>query len=253
MDADEYRRMAAAEEGHWWYAATRALLRQLLAPHLAPGMRVLDAGCGTGAAGGWLGGAHRLVGIDPQALALALHRERRPSAALVRAGIAEPPFAAGAFDAALAVTVLYHEGVADPAEAVCALAGAVRPGGVVCLLEPGIRRLRRGHDRVTRTARRFSRRDLRALLAGAGLEVLRVTGAYAFLVPAAAAKALAEAGRSTSDLGGAGRASGAAAALAAAERRWLLRHDLPFGLSVVGIGRRPAAGSADQAGVAAPQ
>lgn len=233
--------MAVAEEGHWWYAATRALLAQELAPHLAPGMRVLDAGCGTGAAGGWLGGSHHVVGLDPEPLALALHRERRESAVLVRGGIENLPFAAAAFDAAVSVTVLYHEGVADPPTAVQALAAAVRPGGIVCLLEPGVRRLRRGHDRVTRTARRFARADLRALLEDAGLEVLRVTGAYAFLVAPALAKAFFEAGRTVSDLGAPGRFSPIAAALAASERRLLARFDLPFGLSILGLARRPAA------------
>ena len=64
--------MAEAEERHWWYPSTRALLGDVLCPRLAPGAHVLDAGCGTGAAGGWLGVRHRVVGVDPESLALGL-------------------------------------------------------------------------------------------------------------------------------------------------------------------------------------
>ncbi|MEY4950984.1 MAG: hypothetical protein RL698_3195 [Pseudomonadota bacterium] len=233
--------MAEAEERHWWYPATRELLRASLEPLLQPGARVLDAGCGTGSAGGWLGDRFSACGIDPEPLALDLYRRRRPGARLVRAGIEALPFAAESFDAALVVTVLYHEAVVDPQLAVRSIAATLRPGGVLCLLEPGLRRLRRGHDRVTRTARRFAPSDLRALLVGAGLEPLRVTGAYAFLVAPAWIKSILERGRSTSDLEEGGwRGDRLLAALAALERHWLARRDLPVGLSVLALARKPA-------------
>ena len=73
------------------------------------------------------------------------------------------------------------------------MARVLRPGGVLCLWEPGVRRLWRAHDRVTHTGRRFSRRDLARMVAENGLEVERSTGAYAYLVPPAAAKSLFEA------------------------------------------------------------
>lgn len=232
--------MAEAEERHWWYPATRALLRATFAPLLTPGVRVLDAGCGTGAAGGWLDARHRVVGLDPEPLALGLYRERRPGARLVRGGIEALPFAAGSFDAARVVTVLYHEAVADPRGAIDSLARVLRPGGVLCLLEPGVPSLRRGHDRVTRTARRFTVRGLREVVAAAGLDPVRATGAYTFLVAPAVAKALLERGRSTSDLEGDGGAAGRLLArLAAVERRVLARRDLPTGLSVLVVARKP--------------
>lgn len=237
MRRDEYIRIAEVEAAHWWYGATRALLEQALTPHLRPGGRLLDAGCGPGATGSWLARHGRLAAVDVELLALSLYRERRPAAVLAAAGIAHLPFADETFDAALCVTVLCHELVTDPAASVRELARVVRPGGVVCLLEPGVPWLRRAHDRITHTARRFSRADVRTLLEGACLTPARVTGAYAFLVPPAMVKAAIEGDRAASDLdGGRGAVGRVLGGLATLERRWLARHDLPGGLSILGIG-----------------
>ena len=137
MEEDEYRRMAAVEESHWWYASTRALLQDLLGPALVPGGRFLDAGAGTGATGAWLERDGQLVASDFEPGALALYGELHPGAQRVAADVTALPFADGSFDAALCVTVLCHRSIPDPAVAVAELARVVRPGGVVCLLEPG--------------------------------------------------------------------------------------------------------------------
>jgi hypothetical protein len=127
---------------------------------------------------------------------------------------------------------------AAPAAAVGELARVVRPGGFVALMEPGVRRLRRAHDRQTHAGRRFSRGDLRRLLVDNGVEVVRATGAYTFLVPPAAALALADRSDASSDLDRDQRGlGGLLPAVAQAERAVLRRAALPFGLSVLAIGR----------------
>jgi SAM-dependent methyltransferase len=232
MEIDEYRRMAAAESSHWWYAATRALLEATLAPHLRGSPRILDAGCGTGAAGGWLARRGAVVGTDIEPLALTLYREARPRAELVAADLARLPFASASFDAALCVTVLYHRRVVEPESVVRELARVLRTGGVLCFMEPAMPSLRRAHDRITHTARRFSRAQMRALLHAAGLTPLRVTGAFSFLLPPAYLKAAIERGSTESDLEPGSRLLGAAlSGLAGLERRWLVQRDLPVGLS----------------------
>lgn len=240
MERDEYRRIAAAETSHWWYGTTRQLLVDMLGPYLRPGGVFLDAGCGPGATGSWMAASGDVVGVDVEPFALELYAEARPRSRLCAGSVDALPFADASFDAALCVTVLYHEGVADPGAAVAELVRVVRPGGVLCLMEPGIERLRRAHDRVTHTARRFSRRSLAELASGAGLDPVRTTGAYTFLAPPAAAKAVIERGRSDSDLetspGGMG---GALARLASVERALLRRRDLPTGLSVVTVATKP--------------
>lgn len=231
--------MARVEHSHWWYRATRELLADVFAPHLAATALVLDAGCGTGATGAWLARRHPVVGLDAERLAVELFARQHPGVALLTADVGRLPLRDRSVDAVLCVTVLCHRAIPDPDAAVGELVRVLRPGGVVCLLEPGVRRLRRAHDRAVHVARRFAVDDLRVLLHGNGCQVLRASGAYSFLVPPAAVKSLIERGRAGSDLDGQGGAVGRVlGGLAAVERRWLVHHDLPGGLSVWAVGRK---------------
>lgn len=238
MEIDEYRRMAAVELTHWWYAATRDLLRDVLRDRLprrsASETVYLDAGCGTGATGAWLSEFGRVVALDVEPTALAIYAENHPGATLVVGDLEHIDLPDHSVDGVLCVTVLYHRAVTDPARAVAELARVVRPGGWVCLMEPGVRRLRRPHDRITHTGRRFSRGDLRRLAESAGLTVERATGAFSFLVPPALVKAAIDRRGSTSDLDDdGGSLRGVLRFLARCERALLRRLSLPFGLSVI--------------------
>jgi SAM-dependent methyltransferase len=243
MDDDEYQRMVAAGERHWWYRSTRALLEMIVSPHLAPaagGTMYLDAGGGSGATGSWL--ADRATTIlddfEPFALKAAIHDHAGYRG--VQADINRVPHRDGAFDAVLCVTALCHRMNPDPQAIVNEFARVARPGAVVCLMEPGGKRLWRGHDEVTHTARRFSRSDLRSLVRGAGLDLVRATGAYSFLVPPAAVIGVIERGKNRSDVGRNQSGLGGVLGLVARAERALLRKvDLPFGLSVIAIGRKP--------------
>ncbi len=240
MERDEYRRMADVEDDHWWYRSTRALLAEKLGPRLPTGGRFLDAGSGTGATGSWLAEFGAVVASDYEPVALELYAERHCAAGRVVADMMRLPFANDSFDAVLCVTVLYHSAISSPAEAVAEMARVVKPGGVVCLMEPGVRRLFRAHDREVHGVRRFSLADLRGIAVAAGLQPEIATGAYSFLVPPAAAKAVLERKRQGSDLDN--NASGLRGALGFAarlERAVLRRVSIPFGLSVMVIGRKP--------------
>jgi SAM-dependent methyltransferase len=244
VDFDEYQRMAAASENHWWYQATRTLLDEFAGPHLptvTPQSRYLDAGGGNGATGTWLSRRGVTVIDDYEMFALSAARTGNSNYVAVRADINQIPHRTNSFDAVLCVTALCHQMNPDPQATVAELARVTKPGGIVCLMEPGVKRLWRGHDVVTHTARRFSLADMRALVHGAGLELVRATGAYSFLIPAAAVLQVVERGKANSDVGrNESGLGGTFATLAQAERAWLRHRSLPAGLSVLAIGRKPA-------------
>lgn len=232
--------MAEAGERHWWYVATRQLLAEMMGSQLPPETAAtvyLDAAGGSGATGSWLALRAPTLVDDVDEASVRFAVASHPGYRSVLADLNALPHPAGAFDGVLCVTALCHRMNADPAATVRELARVTRPGGVVCLMEPGVRRLRRGHDRVTHTARRFSRGDLAGLLRQAGIDVLRATGAYTFLVPPAAVLAVLERGRETSDVGrNESGLGGVLSILARAERAVLRRTDLPTGLSVIALG-----------------
>jgi ubiquinone/menaquinone biosynthesis C-methylase UbiE len=245
MEAAEYRRMAEVEESHWWYRATRSLLRQVLVHEIREygtslPLRFLDAGCGTGATGSWLSEFGSVSALDCAPEALRIYAERHPEAELLEGDISKIELPDESMDAVLCVTVLYHDRVTQPEKAVRELSRVVRPGGLICLLEPGIPSMRRGHDRETHTARRFSKRGLEHLARGAGLEIVRATGVYSFLVPPAWLKAKLERQKSSSDLdSNTSGVLGLFELLAWCERQLLRCICLPFGLSVLVIARKP--------------
>ena len=241
MDADEYRRMAAAGNRHWWYAATRALLEQLLGDALDRSADALhlDAGGGTGATGGWMTEIAPTVIADYEPMALGVARSDFAGYLPAQADLNSLPFRDESFAAVLCVTALCHRLNPDPAAIVADFARITRPGGLVCIMEPGGKRLRRGHDEVTHTARRFSVGELRDMSLAAGLDVVRATGAYSFLLPPAAVLGVFERGEAKSDVGrNESGLGGAFGLLAKVERRVLARRDLPWGLSAIVVARK---------------
>ena len=236
---------SAAGERHWWYRSTRTLLKTLVTPHLntdaGDGEAIyLDAGGGSGATGSWLAdlGTTVLDDLEPVALHAAVADHSGFKAVL--ADLNQLPHPDGAFDAVLCVTALCHRMNPDPQAIVEQFARITKPGGLVCLMEPGGKRLWRGHDEVTHTARRFSLAEMKSMVTAAGLDLVRATGAYSFLVPPAAVMGVIERGRNKSDVGrNEGGLGGALGVVARAERAVLSRVSLPFGLSVIAIGRKP--------------
>jgi 2-polyprenyl-3-methyl-5-hydroxy-6-metoxy-1,4-benzoquinol methylase len=118
--------------------------RRLRAAGIAPGARLLDAGCGHGWYAAALAGAgYAVTGIDlaPEQVAAARAQHPLPGASreqftLAAASLFAPPFPAGLFDAAYAVNVLHHAGDRpDQDAALAALARVVRPGGLIFVHE----------------------------------------------------------------------------------------------------------------------
>lgn len=118
-------------------AFARPELRQAIADlQLKPGMRVLDAGCGTGEALGWFAtevqpeGA--VIGVDLAAAHVVAARAMAgQSTWVVQADLLMPPLACASFDLVWSVNAINH--LRSPLAGVEVLAGLLRPGGRMAL------------------------------------------------------------------------------------------------------------------------
>lgn len=245
MELDEYARIAAVEDDHWWYRNTRAVMADLLEPWLGANQTILDAGCGPGGNGAWLARHGKVAALDLAPEGLRFVRDRRPELNPVRGSVTALPFPDRGFDVVVAVTVVYS--VPDDNLAVAELARVLRPGGALLLLEPAFRALRRAHDTTVRSVHRYRRTELAALASQAGLTVRRATYAYSFLTMPAAALSVADRLRPRADHAAGSDVErrwldGVFEPLARLERRRLRHADLPFGTSAIVLATRPTSG-----------
>lgn len=177
MERDEYERMHAVEDRMWWYRGLRRLAADLLSRALSAADArgpVLDAGCGTGGMLRRLGAAvagQPTLGLeyDGVAAAFAAAKAGRP---VVGGSVNQLPFGDGALAGYVSLDVLCHGGV-EPALALKEAHRCLKAGAIAVFNLPAYQWMLSAHDRRVHNARRFTRRQAGALLAGHGFRVLR--------------------------------------------------------------------------------
>jgi SAM-dependent methyltransferase len=178
--------------------------------------------------------------VDLSLEAVAFCRSRGVVAA--RAELSALPFPDGLFDCVTSLDVIYHRWVKDDAAAVGEMARVLRPGGLILLRVPALRALWGAHDEAVHSRHRYRRGEVRSLLQGAGLQVVRATYANAVLLPLVAARRGLDrlTGRHGSDVGFLpAPLEWAFRSILQAEAWALKRFSLPLGSSVFALARKP--------------
>ena len=139
--------------------------------------------------------------------------------------------------------VLYHRWVADDRAAVAELARVLRPGGVLLVRVPALRALWGAHDEAVHSRHRYTRAEVKRLVHGAGLEVVRASYGNTLLFPLLAARRTLDrvTGRHGSDVAFLpAPLERAFRALLELEARLIRRVSFPVGASVFALARRPS-------------
>jgi SAM-dependent methyltransferase len=249
MDASMYREFAELHEArHWWFVGRRRILAALLGDWLPArrDLRILDIGCGTGGMIPLLSAYGRVTGIDPAEAAIRYSRQRYDGAAdLIRMDFPREAPDAGSFDLVTLFDVLEH--LDEDERALERAFALLRGGGTLLITVPAHRYLWSPHDEINQHRRRYERRALRALLEQAGFRIDRLSYYNTLLFPAVYAarllrRRLARRGDRRSDFRiGSDWINNRLADLFASERALLKRWDLPVGVSLLAVARKPEA------------
>jgi SAM-dependent methyltransferase len=247
MDEKLMKATLAVDEHHWWYRGRRRVIRaQLDQLALAPGARVLDAGCGSGRTLQELVdyGTVQGVELDPEAAELA--RSRGHGEVLV-GRLEELPFPEATFDLITCLDVIEH--TPDDRVTLTELRRVCRPGGWLLVTVPAYQALWSFHDEANHHFRRYSRRMLADAAVSSGWTVERMTSFNSLLLAPAAAVRLAQRrfgthNGYTNDLAlGPAWLNDVLEQPLRMEASWLARgRALPFGLSLMAVLRRAPSG-----------
>ncbi len=247
MNTAEFDRMFAVEETHWWYRGRRELVRSGLlrfAPPQRP-LEILDLASATGMSFRFLADFGRIRGIDISDETIRLCRQRGITR-LVKGDAMALPFAQGSFDVVLALDAFEH--FDDDIAAMAETFRVLRPGGVLIATVPAFMSLWSPHDDAYQHRRRYRRGQFRGRLTGVGYVAERVSySSMTLFLPVFALRrwrrlAGGDAHAATSDFAVPMPApvEALAGAITATEIALEKRVNLPFGVSLFAVLRKPA-------------
>ena len=162
MNAEQTRNNAAIEERHWWFAARRGIVRDLVHDLVPPSKQslVIDVGCGSGGNTGALCRDYRCVGIDSSPEAIELASRKFPEARFIRGDV--PRDLDGLLgEASLVMMMDVIEHVSDDFAMFSSVAAETKPGTHFLITVPAEDALWSKHDEASLHYRRYEAPRLR--------------------------------------------------------------------------------------------
>lgn len=191
MLKSEYKNIFENQDTHWWYKGMGLINNSFLKQYLPKKkkIRILDVGCGTGAAFNYLSKYGEIIGIDISDDALKYAKKKGN----VKIGsITAIPFGDSSFDLVVCLDVLYHLYVKNYREAISEMHRVLKKEGILLLREPAFDWLKSSHDVVDYTARRFVAKEIKNELERKSFKILKLTYVNFLLFPLVFLKRLPE-------------------------------------------------------------
>lgn len=247
MNKEFYAEYYQIEDKHWWFIGRREIFLRLLDKYLPPvngrPRRILDVGCGTGTMLQYLAHYGDVLGIDADEEAVRFCHERGVEQ-VQQVTTAMLPFPAATFDLITILDVLEH--IEDDRGTLRELHRVLRPGGTLLLAVPAYRFLWGPQDEISGHKRRYMAGEIRERLTTAGFRLRRRSYFNTFLFPIIAGVRVLRPYRPGSatlksdfTMTRPGPANTLLARLFAAEAPLVARWNLPFGVSILALARKP--------------
>lgn len=241
MRADYGERYRELYERHWWWRTREAAILELLRAQEPPQgwKRILDVGCGDGLLFDRLAQFGEVEGVEPAA-------DLVDNAGPHRARIHIAPFDANfrpgkKYSLILMLDVLEH--LADPGAALRHALALLEPHGRLVITVPAFRLLWTNHDVLNHHFTRYTVKSFRSLAQQAGLEIESERYFFQWLFPMKLATRLAERllrlEPQPPKIPGP-RINALLYGLSRLEYRALNRMPVPFGSSLLVVGKTPA-------------
>lgn len=181
MLKSQYGNIFAHQDTYWWYRGMAAINTALLKKYLPKNkkLKILDVGCGPGAALLYLSRFGDVIGVDLSDEALKFAGKRGK---VKKADITSLPFKDASFDAVACLDVLYHVWVKDNNKALLEIKRVLKLGGIFLLREPAYDWFRSNEDIVDFTKHRFTKSEIEEDLSKS-FKILKITYANFFLFP----------------------------------------------------------------------
>lgn len=245
MRREAYATMYALEGEHWWFVGRRRIIRAIVDATMQAGglgrdARLLDVGCGTGKNLEMLRTMARAEGVDVSDDALAFCKQRGLTD-VQKGEIEGLPYRDGEFDLVTAFDVVEH--LDDDVAGLREMRRVLKPGGRGVFFVPAFQFLWGVQDDVSHHRRRYTEPEFLRVVERAGFVVERSSYANATMfLPTFLGRALMKvtgfrpASENDVNVGALNKPLGA---LLGAERHWLTRSRLPFGVSIFCVARNP--------------
>ena len=238
---DDYYQAARQQDAHWWVRARRDIFARLLDEmvELPVDGRILDLGPGHGVNVPLLRDRGRLCVLDTDSRSLESSRQVG-AGSLVQADATVLPFADQSIHLVTALDVLEH--LDDDAACLAECRRVLRPEGGLLISVPALQTLWGRQDVLSEHRRRYGSRQLRERVTAAGFRIQRLSYFNTLLFPPILVVRLlmrpflrntVRNGRSDFAFPLPFGLNGLLYRMFAMEGRWLVRHNLPIGVSLL--------------------
>ncbi len=174
MQQAEYMAMFELENYHWWFKGLHELVEHYVQQQNHNNLHILDAGCGTGAMSEIMAKYGTVDSIDFSLDAIDFCKKRGLKKIILQ-DLNEWQGNDGYYDIIVSLDVLYHKGIIDDAEIIRRFYSSLKKEGILIINLPAFESLRRGHDIVVKSARRYTRKKVEAILRESGFSMHIIT------------------------------------------------------------------------------
>lgn len=193
MQKTYYRDLYENQDDFWWYKGMRSITTAFLKKYLPKNdLKILDAGCGAGAALSYLSTFGKTIGVDKSEEALKYARKR---GRVKKGDITNLPFKDNTFDLVFCHEVLYHRWVEDDKKAISEFHRVLKKGGLLLLQEPALSWIMGNEDFISYGKHRYTTGELKSKVENNYFVVLKASYINFFLFPLGVLRRLPEISR----------------------------------------------------------